>query len=272
MVFTLLRRVKVPQSGIFLEKSFENISIEVEDLKKFCDFFHFSPNSYLCYLYTLAQRAQTLLMLDSSFSMAIPGMVHIENELIETSSFQVNQSFRIDVNVKVAHKEEGSLIPIFEVQFLQNDELKVICRSTYLVRRKSNSKAKKSEHSTNMVDENNQSSVYISQNWVYENGLGRKYAAISGDYNPIHTSGLLAKLFGFKKMIIQGWYSVSKAVAQVENLTEKKVSQIKVSFKQPIFLPNKQVFELNILTNNELQFRIKDQKSLKIKALLTLND
>ena len=51
---------------------------------------------------------------------------------------------------------------------------------------------------------------------VAEN-TGRRYAAGSGDYNPWHLYPQLAKMFGFRKTIAQGFWSVNKTLAEIGN-------------------------------------------------------
>ena len=46
--------------------------------------------------------------------------------------------------------------------------------------------------------------------------LGRRYAAISGDYNPIHLGALSAKLFGFKQAIAHGMWSKARCLAALD--------------------------------------------------------
>ncbi|MEZ4685600.1 MAG: MaoC/PaaZ C-terminal domain-containing protein [Bacteroidia bacterium] len=46
--------------------------------------------------------------------------------------------------------------------------------------------------------------------------MAKRYAAISGDKNPIHTSTMFAKMAGFNKRIIHGWYNASRACASAE--------------------------------------------------------
>lgn len=66
--------------------------------------------------------------------------------------------------------------------------------------------------------------------------MGRKYARICGDYNPIHVSTLGAKLFGFKRKLMHGWYGLNKILAQ----HPEKMSaphEVYAAFKKPLFLP-----------------------------------
>jgi acyl dehydratase len=76
--------------------------------------------------------------------------------------------------------------------------------------------------------------------WHVPNNRGKKYAKISGDYNPIHMSPLAAKLFGFKRDIAHGFgvlaetIEYSSAIAEAGGLD--KALQVDVVFKAPVFL------------------------------------
>ena len=72
-------------------------------------------------------------------------------------------------------------------------------------------------------------------------GTGRRYAAVSGDYNPHHISGVAAKLMGFKAPIAHGMWTMARCAAAIETLfdSEKQGIQIAASFKKPVFMPSR---------------------------------
>lgn len=66
--------------------------------------------------------------------------------------------------------------------------------------------------------------------------LGRRYAAASGDYNPHHLYGLTARLFGYKRPIAQGIWTLGRALAEVHAELGEAWSA-EVEWKRPVFLP-----------------------------------
>ena len=66
--------------------------------------------------------------------------------------------------------------------------------------------------------------------------LGRRYAAISGDANPIHLSAATAKAFGFPRTIAHGMWSHARALSAFEGRLPDAY-RVEVAFKQPILLP-----------------------------------
>lgn len=53
----------------------------------------------------------------------------------------------------------------------------------------------------------------LVETWTVPADLGRRYARVSGDANPIHTSALGARLFGFRRAIAHGMWTKARATA-----------------------------------------------------------
>ena len=75
-----------------------------------------------------------------------------------------------------------------------------------------------------------------SADWKLDGGLGRRYAAASGDRNPIHMHDLSAKLFGFPRAIAHGMWTKARALAALEGRLPDAY-EVDVAFKKPILLP-----------------------------------
>ena len=67
-------------------------------------------------------------------------------------------------------------------------------------------------------------------------GQIRRYAAVGGDHNPIHTSSLGAKLFGFPTSIAHGMFTAAAALANIEGDLPAAVTY-SVRFGKPVLLP-----------------------------------
>ena len=91
-----------------------------------------------------------------------------------------------------------------------------------------------------MKDAASVSSWPVIHRWRLDAAAGRRYAALSGDYNPIHLWGWSAKLFGFSKPIIQGMETVARceaALARLVGAAHEKPWQMSVRFIKPVSLP-----------------------------------
>jgi acyl dehydratase len=82
--------------------------------------------------------------------------------------------------------------------------------------------------------------------WHVPNNRGKRYAKITGDYNPIHMSPIAAKLFGFKRDIAHGFGVLAEAIEHSASIDMKGMMgnaggleqslQVDVAFKGPVFL------------------------------------
>ena len=77
--------------------------------------------------------------------------------------------------------------------------------------------------------------------WKLPADLGRRYAAVSGDRNPIHLYPLTARPFGFPRQIAHGMWSMARCVGALENRLPDAVT-VAVAFKKPILLPGSVAF------------------------------
>lgn len=72
--------------------------------------------------------------------------------------------------------------------------------------------------------------------WRVGTELGPAYAAVSGDHNPIHTSRLAARAFGFRGRIAHGMWTKARCLSQLAPRLPE-VYAVEVSFAAPVLLP-----------------------------------
>jgi hypothetical protein len=77
--------------------------------------------------------------------------------------------------------------------------------------------------------------------WRLGGDLGRRYAAVSGDRNPIHMHSLTAKPLGFPAAIAHGMWTKARCLAALEpRLPDAFTAE--VAFRRPILLPGRVEF------------------------------
>ncbi|MGA3564985.1 MaoC/PaaZ C-terminal domain-containing protein [Melissospora conviva] len=72
--------------------------------------------------------------------------------------------------------------------------------------------------------------------WRVEPAVAKAYAAVSGDHNPIHTSRIGARAFGFPRPIAHGMWSKARCLSAIEERLPEAYT-VDVAFKLPILLP-----------------------------------
>ncbi len=80
--------------------------------------------------------------------------------------------------------------------------------------------------------------VHPIATWRLPADLGRDYRSVSGDPNPIHTSRLAARAFGFARPIVHGMWTHARLLAALEPRLPDAYS-VDASFARPILLPGK---------------------------------
>lgn len=75
-----------------------------------------------------------------------------------------------------------------------------------------------------------------SASWALDADLGRRYARVSGDVNPIHQYAWTARLFGFKRAIIHGWWTLARCLAELD--VAPGAVRVEASFLSPLLLPS----------------------------------
>lgn len=181
----------------------------------------------LTYLYLLAQRAQLAMMLRPAFSERAAGLVHVMNNLIQDGPVDPDAALQLFVQARTERDEvSGAVHAEFAVSFMDRSRVLARCDSRYLAVRG----AKKPRSTTAPVSEPSDP----FRTWIVPRGEGRRYAALSGDYNPIHLATPLARLFGFRHAIMHGMHSVGRVSAELEQHHSRRVIGITSAFRKPI--------------------------------------
>jgi acyl dehydratase len=183
------------------------------------------------YLHVLAFPLSVALMLEPAFPFPLVGLVHVANSI--TVGRAVGADERVALTVRAAdlrpHPAGRQLDLLSEASV--DGELVWSGRSTYLRRGQSGEprpeKARPADAPPAAV-----SSVLVPGN------IGRKYAAVSGDRNPIHLHALAAKAFGFPKAIAHGMWLKARTLAALEGRLPDGYT-VDVAFKTPVLLPSR---------------------------------
>lgn len=88
--------------------------------------------------------------------------------------------------------------------------------------------------------------------WRLGAGAGRSYAAVSGDYNPIHVSNLAAKALGMPSAILHGMYSAGRMLEGRE--PEGAGHSWSIDFAAPVALPATVAFAVEHVDASQLRF------------------
>jgi hypothetical protein len=225
----------LPEAGML--RYFEIAGIDQVQVAKYRQLFGNQGNAIpLGYFYVLSQRAQLALLLDEQFPFPIPGLIHTRNALQLHGTVRGNAGLAVSVSVLPNQGVGGAPGIVCHVEMRQSGQLVVSCISAYRIPRKG-AKKREIQRPPECLPP-----WYVQSDWLFRRSDSWRYARVSGDYNLIHLSRLLARAFGFKGAIAHGMYSVGRAVASIESRTTRQLIAIDADFLHPIPLPARAAF------------------------------
>jgi len=184
------------------------------------------------YPHVLAFPLQVALMTDRSFPLPLPGLVHVRN-LIEVDR-PIGAGEALDLEVwaeRFAGHRSGATVDLCASVSAGGAEV-WRGRSTYLARG-----AQAPAGAPAADAELSVGTLRTSARWRVPRDAGRRYAAVSGDVNPIHLSGLSAKAFGFPRAIAHGMWVEARALAALSGRLPDALT-VDVAFRKPLLLPS----------------------------------
>ncbi|HET6627214.1 MAG TPA: MaoC/PaaZ C-terminal domain-containing protein [Nocardioidaceae bacterium] len=188
----------------------------------------------LTYPHVLAFPLQLSLMTDPGFPFPAIGTVHLENSI--TAHRAISASERLQLTVRSQDLRPHPKGTVFDLVTEVHSAGEPVWEetSTFLRRGRSSGEA---PETTRTWDDVAPSGI----EWKLPGDLGRRYAGVSGDHNPIHLYGLTAKAFGFPRQIAHGMWSVARCVAVLEGRLADATT-VAAAFKKPILLPGTVAF------------------------------
>jgi acyl dehydratase len=236
---SLLRRPPATPPDTAFTARFRLSGIDPAQLAGYRDFFDYRlPGVPLSYFYLPAQRAQLALMLDKRFPYPLPGLIHSGNVLRLHAIPQAASALEIDVLTRLCHRPDEAPKIVCEVAFSQSGRPVASCTSDYRIAAKRRPKRAEPGEPEDFPES------FAPTGWIVDQATIRRYARLSGDYNPIHLSALLARLFGCRGAIAHGMYSVGRAAAHIEHQTARPLTAISADFRRPVPLPAQAVLGL----------------------------
>ena len=211
----------------------EEVEVDPDRLAAYCKVCGFTVRETLppTYPHILAFPLHMGLLTDSSFPFPAIGMVHISNRIRQVRPIDVAERLSLSVTASELrpHPKGKTFSLITEAR--SGGETVWTAESVNL-RRGGGGGA---ERGTTGPDVD-VAALASEAEWSLEGDLGRRYADVSGDRNPIHMYGLTAKAFGFPRQIAHGMWSKARSLAQLEGRLPDAF-EAEVAFKKPILLP-----------------------------------
>jgi acyl dehydratase len=185
----------------------------------------------LTYPFALTFPSVMSLVSGFDFPFAAMGSVHVENQITQYRPIAVTDTVGVKVRAEnLREHRKGLLVDLVTDVSVGNDVAWHQVTTFLHQQRTSLSDEPKSEPKkpTRLPPPN--AVLHITPGQI------RHYASVGGDHNPIHTSSIGAKLFGFPTSIAHGMFTAAAVLANIEGQLPDAV-KYSVRFGKPVLLP-----------------------------------
>lgn len=185
------------------------------------------------FVHVLAFPLQTALMIRSDFPLPLLGMVHLANRVEQRAPVRLGTPLDLQVGARDLRAHRAGVTVDLVGEARVGDDVVWTGVSTYLARgaRLAGAPAAAKEKRPAWQPPT------PTGEWRLAADVGRRYAEVSGDRNPIHTSSLAAKAFGFPRTIAHGMYTAARALADVGPGARGDAYRWDVEFAAPVLVP-----------------------------------
>lgn len=260
----LIRALCLPRKGFKPEiglppirASWSHLNIDYQALKNYCQTLGLKEGKHLPLLYphVLAGGMHMHMLTHKAFPIGLLGAVHLKNKIRQIRPIKIDEVIKIDSELGEWRISEKGLEFDFSTFVSVNNQVVWSEVSTYFKKGKfpQTTKAKSEEASFEL---DTLKETYTGTDWLIPKDRGKTYAKISGDYNPIHISKTLAKLFGLKRDIAHGFGVLAQALASngIDEITQGHTQlALDTVFKGPLFLEETASVKLAISDDNGLE-------------------
>jgi acyl dehydratase len=194
----------------------------------------------LTYPHVLAFPLHMAVLTSPTFPLPAIGTLHLANTITQHRPVVIGESLQLEVHASTLRPHpKGTAVDFLATASADGE---VIWRSSSTYLRRGTADAVVSTGSTDGQGSTDDLSVISGRvTWRLAGDVGRRYAAVSGDHNPIHLYPLTAKALGFRRQIAHGMWSLARCVAALENRLPDAVT-LDAEFQKPVFLPGTVAF------------------------------
>lgn len=191
----------------------------------------YGNNVALTYPFVLTFPAVMSLISEFDFPFSALGAVHLENHITQYRPIAVTDTVSATVHTEnLREHRKGVAVDVISDVYVGNE--KAWHQVTTFLHRQRTSLTSHSASTPQRQPKLPPPTAVLR----VTPGKIRRYATISGDHNPIHTSTIGAVLFGFPAAIAHGMFSAAAALTTIEAQLPDAV-RYRVKFGKPMVLP-----------------------------------
>lgn len=194
------------------------------------------PGLPMHYPHVLVSAMHLNMLTEKEFPLKLLGAVHLRNHAIRYRVIEEDETLDLKAAiVQCRFRPQGYEFDL-DTHLSSKGEKVWVERTTLLVRKNKLSQETPASALAEVFPWNEEAESEEACRFDIPSDAGRRFAAITGDYNPIHVSKALARMFGFKRDLVHGMWGVARATAGLELLQSGDPVRVDVAFKGPLFM------------------------------------
>ncbi|MEV3859456.1 MaoC/PaaZ C-terminal domain-containing protein [Streptomyces sp. NPDC050095] len=201
--------------------------------ERVCGFATGRPELPVTYPHVLGFPLAMRLMSERAFPLPLLGLVHTSIDITQQQDLSPTDTYELAVSVRELrpHRRGTEAVVGTELRTGDGDGAVWQSTSTYLARHRTSGATAEPRPEAPAPEP-----LPPLAHWDLSGDLGRRYAAASGDRNPIHLHPLTARAFGFPRAIAHGMWTVARCLAE---FGARGPVHVQAQFKAPVLLPGK---------------------------------
>jgi hypothetical protein len=208
------------------------------------------------YPHVLAFPLHMATMADGGFPFGAVGLVHVENRIVQHRPLGIGEELKLVVRpTPLKPHRRGQTFGLLTEAWAGRQKAWE-STSTMLHRQKAAGGGESGAEDGGRRSGRPAEELTVSATWKLGGDLGRRYASVSGDRNPIHMHSLTAKPLGFPSAIAHGMWTKARCLAALESRLPDAFA-VDVRFRKPIRLPGRVEF-LCDAGGAEIHFAVRD--------------
>ena len=244
-------------SAVPIEIDARKVSVKASHLARYRAVCGIPPASTLppAYPHVLAMPLHMQVFTAASFPVKVLGLIHMHNVIRQWHPIPVNAPLHLFGGFNTVREtergQEYDLLTRCEVDgaVMWEEVSTMLARGSGAGKRPRAPKAPKDGTAI-------RSMIGVAPN------TGRRYAFVSGDFNPIHLAARTARIFRFDRAVAHGMWSMARCLGEAATTLPAAPLEIETQFQFPLFLPAQTTYQ-SWQAVDVLHITLSDERGLK---------
>ncbi|HEY3786922.1 MAG TPA: MaoC/PaaZ C-terminal domain-containing protein [Steroidobacteraceae bacterium] len=214
----------------------------------------------ITYAHILATPVHLAMIACEAFPVSLLGVVHVRNRIVQHRPLHVHDTGRIRSWMEGYRDTSRGQELDLQTEIQIGNEVLWSETSTFLARHRERRKLPRTGEPALPDVEMPPRQDVTTSTFIVSPAVGRQYARVSGDFNPIHIADVGARFFGLKRAIAHGMWSLARCAAEIDRNAFAQPCTLDVAFRRPVAFCASMVLE-SWMADGRVGFSLRDQQA-----------